>query len=512
MSITSFAFFVFTAISMVIYYIWPKRYQWIFLLIISIGFYCLAAVPYTIVYILISTFVAYLSTIILYDKRRDQYRHIVIASAIFINVALWFVLRGTELWLPFISCIRVDLLNADIQPTTQLLASLGMSYYTLQAMSYIIDCYWGNISPQKNPFKLLLFLCYFPQLTAGPISRYSQLESIYEEHNFRYENIAFGIQRILWGLVKKLVLAERLAIITGIIANHSESYSGLYSWILILLYPLQIYADFSGCMDIVIGVSELFDIKLVENFNNPFFSRNSQEFWQRWHISLGLWVKDYVLYPLLKSKLMKKLSRVAKSKYGNKAGRKVVNAFGMLVLWITIGIWHGAYRYIIGVSLWYWIILMIEDFLSPSFCRIVSKIHMKTESFGWHLFQSLNVYLLFSFGAAFFCLGIKAAIFRILDALKVILVRGYANPWIIFDDSMLELGVTYGDINIVIFVLVMILIVGMLREKYGSARIWIREQPCLFRWLIWIGLFVLVLIDGKYGPEYDASVFIYQLF
>ena len=172
-----------------------------------------------------------------------------------INVGLWFVFKGKGLWMPFFG-------EAAVMPY---LAALGMGYYTLQVIGYILDCYWGSIEPQKNPLKLLLFVCFFPQMITGPISRYSQLEALYEKHPLSYENITFGAQRILWGFFKKLVLAERVGAVVNAIWE-MQTQEAVFLWIALLLYPIQMYADFSGCMDIVIGAAECFGIKLPENF------------------------------------------------------------------------------------------------------------------------------------------------------------------------------------------------------------------------------------------------------
>ena len=519
MSITSFGFLLLVTIGVMVYYLFPPKLQWVELLIVSLLFYYYAATPYTIGYLVVSTVIAYASTMLISKLRnrtdcRPAVQLAITIVALIINILIWFVIKGRGLWALFAERLlsHVYISQLDSLLNMQLIAALGMGYYTLQILGYIIDCYWENITPQRNPLKLFLFVAYFPQLTTGPISRYSQLQSLYSGHKFEYRNIAFGAQRILWGFVKKIVLAERVGILVSTINASPDLYTGFYSWLVILLYPLQMYADFSGCMDIVLGVSEMFGIQLAENFNNPFFSRTSQEFWQRWHITLGTWAKDYVLYPLLKSKPMVKFGKLTKKKFGKKCGKILVNLVGMFVLWMVMGIWHGGLRYIVGVSLWYWVILMLGDLLSPVFVRITKAFNMKTESFAWHLFQSGRTYLIYAIGATFFSLGVTGGFALLKDAWKVMSVKDYANPWIFFDGSLTNLGITYGDINLMIIVVAMLIIVAILREKYGYARIWIEKQSFLFRWTIWLGLFVFVLIWGKYGPGYSASEFIYQRF
>ena len=519
MTITSFSFYILIAVGVALFYILPKNYQWVELLVLSLIFYYYAATPYTIVYLIISTLIAYISTMVMKKIRsRDSYKQTILFTitiiAIVINVLIWFFLKGKGLWAFFAQSLisHVCKSKMDSLLNMQLIAALGMGYYTLQIIGYIIDCYWQNVEPQSNPLKLFLFTAYFPQLTTGPISRYTQLETLFEKHKFQYQNIAYGAQRILWGFMKKIVLAERVGILVSTIIADTETYRGFYSWLVILLYPIQMYADFSGCMDIVLGVSELFDIHLAENFKNPFFARTSQEFWQRWHITLGTWAKDYVLYPLLKSKPMITFGKYTKKKFGKKIGKFLVNAVGMFILWMVMGIWHGGWQYIVGVSLWYWIILMLGDLLAPVFAKLTTTLHMKTESFGWHLFQSCRTYLIYAIGATFFSMGVSKGLALLQDAWKVFTVKNYANPWIFFNGSLLSLGITYGDINVFILAVLMLIIVAVLREKYGYARIWIQNQSVIFRWMIWIGLFLFVLIWGKYGPEYSAAEFIYQGF
>ena len=518
MTITSFSFLILVALGVIIYYVVPRRFQWLVLLTLSIVFYYKAGIPYTIIYLVISTAIAYASTMFIeYKQNRNEsskVTFVVTICAILLNIAFWFLLKGKGLWAPVIQRLTnyIAIPYADKMLGVQLVAALGMGYYTLQVLGYIIDCYWGTIKPQKNPVKLFLFVGYFPQLMTGPISRYSQLETLYSKHKFSYHNIAFGVQRILWGILKKLVLAERVGIIVSAITSAPDTYTGFYSWIAILLYPVQMYADFSGCMDIVLGVSELFGIRLAENFNNPFFSRTSQEFWQRWHITLGTWAKDYVLYPLLKSKPMLKLGKFTKGKFGKKQSKFIVNLVGMFFLWMVMGIWHGGLRYIVGVSLWYWVVLMLGELFSSIFAKTTKQLNMKTNSFAWHLFQSVRTYCIYAIGATFFSLGVTQGIGILKDALKVVSVKDYANPWVFFDSSILETGVTYGDINIIIISVALLFVVGVLREKYGYARNWVEQQSVGLRWIIWIFLFVFVLIWGKYGPGYDAAEFIYRGF
>ena len=513
MTVTSFSFLVLLLAGMLLYYLVPRRAQWIILLCLSLVYYYYAAVPYTMLYLLVSTAVAYISTNLLYCKKIKERGRLISGIAIagvLINVLIWFILKGSSFWTVGMRLFQKAFPAVHAQSSIPVVAALGMGYYTSQVIGYILDCYWGISVPQKNPFKLFLFVCFFPQLTVGPISKYSQLQGLYEQHKFSYQNLCFGCQRILWGFFKKLVISDRVAILVNSIWADAETYNGLWPWIAVLLYPIEIYSDFSGCVDIVLGAAELFDIKLPENFKNPFMARTVQEFWQRWHITLGAWAKDYVYYPVLKSKFLISLRRWTKKRFSKRLAKLIPWTFGMGVLWFVMGFWHGSLRHIIGVSAWYWLILVLGEIFQPIFERCRQGFHIEEECFSWRLFQRIRTYLIFSIGSVFFSAKSFRGALRRYDILFHSVNR--LNPWVLFDGSIQNLGVTWIDINLIIFGVYLLCRVAYLREIYEYARIWMKKQILPYRWLIWIVLFFCVIIYGLYGPGYDASSFIYQGF
>ncbi len=516
MTVISFWFFLMLAAGVLIYYLVPQKGQWFVLLVLSIVYYCLAAVPYTIIFLIGSTLIAYSATRRIEREResaaegREKKIAAVAVAAVAANALIWFLLKGSAFWTDTASALHNRNPAFPVLSALPVAAALGMGYYTAQVIAYILDVYWQISKAQRNPVKLFLFIAFFPQLTVGPISRYHELETLYKGHRFSYENLCFGSQRILWGLFKKLVIADRVGILTNAIWSAPESCTGFWPWIALLLYPLQIYADFSGCMDIVLGAAELFDIRLPENFNNPFFARSSQEFWQRWHITLGTWARDYVYYPVLKSRFLTGLGKRTRKRFGRRVGKLIPWGIGMAILWFVMGFWHGSMRFIFGVSLWYWLMLVLAELTKPLSDRIKAKLRVKTESFGWHLFQSMRTYLIYAVGAMFFSAGkLSEAFIR----LRMLLQSFRAlNPWIFFDRSILTLGFTWEDVNLILVGVVILFVAAGLREKRGYARTWIREQSVGFRWAVWIVLLLLVMVYGLYGPGYDASSFIYQGF
>ena len=515
MTITSFSFFIFLLVGMLLFYVTKEKNQWIVLLGISIFFYCCSTKPYTIIFLVVSTSLAFLSSNLhtLFPGSVSRYKKLVLIItiiAIALNVFIWFLIKGNAIWISASSIVHMIIPCSPILSALPVLPALGMGYYTAQVIGYILDCYWGNIEPQKNILKLFLFLSFFPQLIVGPISRYSQMEDLYKGHSFILKNFQWGSQRILWGVFKKLVISDRIGIIVNGIWGDSVQYNGLWLWIAVFLAPLQIYTDFSGCMDIVLGTAELFDIHLSENFRSPFLAKNSQEFWQRWHITLGAWARDYMYYPILKSKLIITIGKWAKRNFSKRVAKLIPWAIGMGFLWFMMGFWHGSMQHILGVSLWFWLILICGEIFSPFLKKVICVLRINTSNFSWCTFQRIRTYLIYAVGVIFFSApDLKDGLirFRMLgNSFKEF------NPWIFFDNSILNLGVEYRDINIIIISIVLLFIVDVLADKYGYARRWIEEQGLIFRWMIWGGLFAFVLVFGLYGSNHGVSNFIYAVF
>jgi len=516
LTITSFTYFIFLLLGAIVYYLAPKKIQWLVLLIFSLFFYVFAANPYTYILILMASFVAWISTNRVKKlksaenkENKTKVQIWTIGSIVFI-VILWFIFKGQNFYLPADSIVRISGINLGAV-NIQLIAALGMGYYTLQVIGYIVDCYWDNIIPEANYLKLLLFTSFFPQLTTGPISKFNQLDSLFNGHKFSFANLTHGTQRIVWGLLKKLVVAERLALIINPVWEDLVTYKGIFTWVAFLIYPIQMYCDFSGCMDIVIGSAEIFDITLADNFRNPFFSKTSQEFWQRWHITLGNWARDYVLYPLMKSKWMVSLGKMNKNRFGKKRGKFITTSVGMLVLWLVMGIWHGDYKYIVGVSLWYWIILMLGDLTKPLFEKITYKLDFKTQSFGWKLFQCARTYLIYAVGAVFFRTPSVSMGFDYIKTMARTCLSGERNISG-FALKISEMGFEIKDLVIIIISIVLLLVVAVLRERNDFARNWLDQQPVVFRYAVYLGILFMVITLGKYGPGYDSGAFIYGKF
>lgn len=385
-------------------------------------------------------------------------------------------------------------------------APLGISFYTLSAIGYIVDCYWGVCEPSGNIFKDALFICYWPVLTSGPILKYSEVsKQLFSEHKFDIDRICLGIQRMLWGIIKKIVISARLGVIVDTIYGDTTIYDGLYIWIAAVAFMLQLYTDFSGCMDIVLGASECYGIILPENFRTPFFSKSVQEFWQRWHITLGGWYREFILYPLLNTKWLSGIERKYKKKYNRKIGRLISSCIGMLFVWLLFGLWHGGRWKFVAMGLYFYVILVFETITNDWFAKLWQKLGVPTQTSGWKVLQCLKVFIIVSIGNMFF---------RVQNV-KITLATwklGFKwNPWIFFDDSLYNLGLSRKSFNLIVVSLVVVLIVSIFKRK-GDVRDMIAKQPLPLRWAIYLALLFAPIIFGIYGPGYDAQAFIYEGF
>ena len=514
MSIISFEFFIMVGITAIIYWIIPPKIRWTILLISSLIFVWFAnkGSLRAILLMMGMVGVAYISSLCSLKIENNKHRKIVVVLAVLIEGGFLICLKESAFfsnWLRF-----------DIEKITPLkfIAPFGISYFALTLIGYILDTYWKVQDVEKNPFKFLLFGTYFPLLTSGPIVKYYETgEELVKEHRFSYKKIAFGCQRIMWGIFKKLVISERLSIFVTTIYASPEEYPGLYIWIAVMMFVIQLYTDFSGCLDVIYGVSDIFGIVLPENFDHPFAAQNLSEFWRRWHITLGNWLKEYVFYPIMKSARMISLSEVLKNrigrkygkKIGKKYGKKITSCIGLFFSWFLIGFWHGGtMNYIFGVGLWMWFIISMSELLESVFDKIAITIDINRNCYSWGLFQRIRTYFLFAIGLGFFpAKGLIAGLKLYKFGLSKV------NPWILFNGSLLQMGLTTADYNLLVVSIIILIVAGKISlEKKISVREWISNQNFIFRWTIWLFLFIIILLCGKYGPGYNAADFIYKGF
>lgn len=557
MTIISLSYFVFLLISLLCYYILPKRIQWIILLISSLFFFAFAGTPWTISYLLASIIVTWVASNMIRhlkntiteenEAKNIKKMKIWLICALVVNIGLLALLKYLNFILGNVSLIYNLFAVNNISLSVNWPAALGISFYTLQIIGYLLDSYWGISEPQQNIGKFALFSCFFPQMVSGPISRYNQLsDQLYCEHKFKFENIMSGLTRISIGLFKKVVLAEGAAVLTSMFIGANASYSGIFAIIGVLTYVLQIYADFSGCMDIVIGSAKMFDIEMVENFKNPFTSRSIQEFWQKWHITLGAWLKDYIMYPILRTKTWNKMSKSIKSKWGKKAAKLIPTHIAMLILWFFMGLWHGGGWNFILEGVWFWLVIVVGEWCSPITKKITSKID--SENYFWILFQRVRTLAIYAIGALmfksstvgiffseFFRIMSTAWTYAVIGCFLLLCLLGYTIEYILkkhnnssslaklicsllcvipFILFIYKVSITltineFGHIIIVLFSFAIFCLLSYFDINNNGLQNRIKTRPIIYRFLIICIFIYLTVLFGYFGEGYNPADFIY---
>lgn len=485
MAINSIKFILFSLAVIILYYITPKKFRWITLLIASYMFYYLASGK-LIIFILLSSFIIYLSALIMNGKEKKKKKTILLLS-VFLNVLLLFLLKYFNY---ILSLFKVESVAGIIAP-------IGISYYTLQAISYVVDVYRGKYEPDKNFFKVSLFLTYFPIITEGPISRYDKLsKELFAVHELDYDNIKYGFVLILYGFFKKMVIADRCGIFVNLVFK--GAYQGFAIFLAIALYTIQLYVEFSACIEIVSGISKILGINLDKNFERPFFSKSVQEFWRRWHITLGAWLKDYIFYPVSLSKANMKLNKFMRKKMKNNVGKVIIAAFPLFFVWIINGVWHGVgIKYVI-YGMYYYLVMILGMLFKPVFDWLIKTLKINVKSFGFKLFSIIRTVLLVMLGMLIFKADSISSVFVILGNM--------------FKPGSLSLFTKdFGIIDLVLVSLFVIFLVikGIFEEKGVDVYQKLNNSNLIVQDALLIFTLLMIAIFGIYGNKYNPADFIY---
>ncbi len=381
-------------------------------------------------------------------------------------------------------------------------APIGISYYTLQTISYMTDVYRGVVKADRNFVRVALYLSFFPQIMEGPISRYSETaHDLYEGRGIEYQNLVFGYQRILWGLFKKMMVADRLAPFVTNVFQDYKNYSGAAVLIGVICYTLQLYAEFSGCMDIIIGSGEIFGIRLPENFRQPFFADSASDFWRRWHITLGTWLKDYIFYPVSLAKPVKKIAKKVKGTFGLSVSKFVAPSIALFFVWLGNGIWHGAGWTYLFYGMYYFVLIFIENITEESRQKWAQKHNIDRHKFGWRLLTFVKLFIIINLGEMFFRAPTLTDGFGMLAKICTdfqLSALGETN--FIIDNY--DILMSFGSV-LILFIVDVIKEYGIsIREKVAGCKL-----P--MRWAFWYAAIFVIIIFGAYGAGYTIVDMIY---
>lgn len=476
LGLTSIEFIFLLPVVVVIYYLVPRRIKTYFLLLVNLFFYGSFGIKNISIVVLIASIIW--MTALLYERTspRVQPKLLLSISIAVITAILVFFKMGTKL-------------------NSTLVAPLGISFYSLQAISYIVDVYHERIKPEKNPLKLLMYLSFFPTITSGPIYRYRDFNEVYSNDvldiKVDYYRITNGIVYMLWGYFLKLVIAERAAIPVNYVFENfvPDHYGGFVLSIIAITYSIQIYADFAGYSAIVIGIAQIMGFDIPENFSAPYMARSIKEFWRRWHISFSSWLKDYIYVPL----------------GGNRDGRirKYIN---IMITFLISGLWHGGGLHFLAWGAIHALYQIVGDVMKNGREEIRSSIGIIKDSWFHRFLNTIITFLLITIAWIFFRTGVKDAITLIITVV--------ISPHIdyVISGRLWEIGLSpFGWI--VIGIGVAIVLFGD-TLTYRGIRIdkAIQSQGMLARCFFTIIISLMILILGVYGDQHDSSYFVYRDF
>ncbi len=372
---------------------------------------------------------------------------------------------------------------------------VGISFYTFQALSYTMDVYRGEIKAEKNFFRYALFVSFFPQLVAGPIERsknlLTQISNIEKINVWELKRICRGGILILWGLFQKMVIADRSAIVVDQVYDNYWMYGTIELLLATILFAIQIYCDFSSYSFIAMGTAKIMGFVLMDNFNSPYTAQSIHEFWRRWHISLSTWLRDYLYIPL-----------------GGSRCSKIKKYRNIMITFLVSGIWHGAnWNFIIWGGL-HGVYQIIEDISESWEKNMIQKYHVKFQSFSYKLGKIIVTFCLVDFAWIFFR---STSIKYSFDFIRRMITCW--NPWVLFDQSLYNLGIDQKEVQILIIALVILFLVDIIKDKKNlTLDIFLENQCIWFKWGCIYFLFFFILVYGVYGPSFDANQFIYFQF
>lgn len=497
MSFVSIQFFAFLAVLFCVYFLVPRKWQWKVLPLFSIWFYISYGVQY-IGFILCTVLMTYFMAVRLnrtdhkfaqlkqqcdnkeqrkkYKEKYIKSKKIIMLAGLSLNFGIWAILKYANL--------------VDFLP-------LGISIYSFVAAGYCIDVYRGKYQAEKNLLKYCSFITFFPHIVQGPFSRYDVLGStLFEKHDFDFERFAQGSLRMAWGYLKKLVIANRMTVAVDLIMADTVGFDGIYIFWLFILLPVRLYADFSGYMDIAAGLCHILGIRLQENFMQPFFAKSIDEFWRRWHITLGAWFRDYLFYPVSMSKLTQKISKRCKNKFSPATARLIPSYIALIFVWSATGLWHGGSP---NFLLWGWINLfciVTSMQFKPFYARIKNRLHIADENRIWQAVQMIRTFLIFGFAEM---VSDTRSIYGIFMKCKALVCGRNWN--LIFEPLKLFPDLSIQEVFVLIIGVSIIFIIDVLKERQVNIYSLVQRIPMLPRYIAYCTLLYSIILLGYFGAD-----------
>lgn len=495
MLFNSLEFVVFFPVVLTVYFLIHRKLRAVWLLIASYFFY-MCWKPKYLLLLLFSTAVTWGAGLLLERWREEPHRkRAVAAAAILLNFGILFLFKYLDFLWHNIGAVLGRFSVTLPENRVSLLLPVGISFYIFQAVGYTVDVYRGTIAAERNFPRYALFVSFFPQLVAGPIERSGnllpQVQKLEQLRLWDSRRIQRGALTMLYGYLLKMVIADRAAVFVDTVfcVDNFGVYQGITVFLAAALFAVQIYCDFAGYTCIAVGGARIMGIELMHNFDAPYLAVSFRDFWNRWHISLTSWFRDYLYFPL----------------GGSRKGRlrKYLN---ILIVFGVSGLWHGASWHFAVWGVLHGICRVAGELTAGLREKFWKALHVKTDVFSFRLWRVSFMFSAVSIIWIFFRVEAVSQAFVLLRNMAV------WNPWVLFDGSLLKLGLDGKDWNVLFAGLALLLGVDLLRmKKISLPQLYVR-QNLVFRWLVVLAGVCAVLLFGAYGAEYNAAQFIYFQF
>lgn len=524
MSYTSFAFFIlYFGITYIIYSLMPQKAKWCVLLVGSYIFYFVATKGH-VAAIIIATVLVWGSGLIIQklnadfkQKRKEtekaqrkklkakykRYKLAVLNIGIIATLAILLVCKYSN----FFILSTNSIFGTDFDKV-HFIQPMGISFYTLQAVSYLTDVYRGKYDACKNPLRVSLYLSFMLTVVEGPVARWDQFGvQLKDCKKFNPSDLVYGAQRVVWGLFKKIVIADRAAGFVNAVFDSHDKYGGLVVVCGIIFYTIQLYFEFSGVMDVVCGMGEMMGLKLPENFSRPFFAKSINEFWQRWHITLGGWLRDYIFYPISLSKPFMNLTKSARKKFNPYYANLIPTSVALFFVWFTNGFWHGAgWKYIV-YGLYYYVLMMFGLFLEPVFRKVCDKLKIDRKSKSYGIFQIIRTAFIVNIGMLIFRADTLEQAVSMFTSIFTKMASSCVKP-----GASQGFGLDVFDYIIVAVGVLIVFAVSLMTEKGIDVRARIAKLPFAVKFIGFMAAIFIVIIFGAYGDGYGVVDLIYANF
>ena len=533
MNITTLSFVLFFIIVFIAYYLLPRKHQWVLLLISSVFFYLCAGWQY-FVYVVVTATTVFMAAKAIHiigvkhkeclkdnkiklskDERKKlkaankRKQKTILFITLLLNIGMLCHFKYIHFLIEQINEVLSWFCTFSIDDTFSFILPLGISFYTFQAIGYLLDVFWEYTKPEENYLKFLLFVSFFPQMTQGPISSFEQLsKELFSEHAFDYKNFSYGFQRMVWGFFKKMVVADTLSPwVSDVFQNHSE-YTGLAVLIGAFLYSIQIYADFSGYMDIMCGLCEMLGIKLSENFDRPYFSKSIAEYWRKWHITMGAWFKKYIYFPIAMSPSNRKLAK-STIKCGKHFSETLPATIALTITWLATGLWHGASWAYIVWGLVNGLFLIVSLWLEPVYNYSKKTLRINETGRIWIAFQMIRTFILVTFIKVLPEVGTLYDGFDFLSSIfsNRTLPRSFGDllPFV-------DLSITVYKINFILAIAgIILMVLFSILQSHKPARHYFNVLPQSLRLII---LSITIILIATFGVQssWGSGGFLYAQF